>query len=135
MLIRIFSTPQRFMGWQAGHWRNLFAYSTAQEVVDALVERKNPLVWDIAGVKRVLDPSMKSADQVLLLLHAQASWLPEGDLLRSIEYSNATVFRDKVLGPLHRERLLEYDNKQHRVHISPTGSDYVEKHILKTRSP
>ena len=107
----------------------------AQEVVDALVERKNPLVWDIAGVKRVLDPSMKSADQVLLLLHAQASWLPEGDLLRSIEYSNATVFRDKVLGPLHRERLLEYDNKQHRVHISPTGSDYVEKHILKTRSP
>jgi len=106
----------------------------AQDVVDALAEHKHPLIWNIEGINRVLDPSMKSADQTLLLLHAQRSWVPEEDLLKSTEYSNAAVFRDKVLGTLHRARLIEYDAEGRRAHISPKGSEEVETRILKTRS-
>jgi len=74
----------------------------AQAVVDALAEHKHPLIWSIEGVKRVLDPSMKAADQTLLLLHAERSWISEDRLLDSIEYSNAAVFRGKVLKPMHK---------------------------------
>jgi hypothetical protein len=108
--------------------------SEAQEVVDALAEHKHPLIWTIEGVERVLDPSMKAADQTLLLLHAKRSWISEEGLLNSVEYSNATVFRQKVLKPLHDTRLIEHDKKGHRAHISPKGSQEVETRILKTRS-
>lgn len=104
----------------------------AEEVVDALAEHKHPLIWDLEGVKRILDPSMKAADQTLLLLHASRSWVSEETLVRSVEYKNATVFREKILKSLHDERLIEYDEKRHRAFISPRGSERVETEILKT---
>jgi hypothetical protein len=42
----------------------------AQEAVDALSERKLPLIWSPNGqLKRVLDTSLGARDQTLLLLH------------------------------------------------------------------
>src|SRR5262249_4437967 len=41
---------------------------TATSIVDALVERTVPLIWDVGDVKRVLDPSLNLADATLLLL-------------------------------------------------------------------
>jgi hypothetical protein len=106
----------------------------AQDVVDALAERKHPLIWNTEGIKRILDPSMKAADQTLLLLHAERSWVSEDSLLNSIEYSNPAVFRQRVLKPLHDGRLIEHDKKGRRALISPKGSQEVETRILKTRS-
>ncbi len=40
----------------------------AQDIVDALVERRSPAIWDVGGVKRVLDPSMSSSSGRLRLL-------------------------------------------------------------------
>jgi hypothetical protein len=105
----------------------------AQAVVDALAEHKHPLIWDAEGVKRILDPSMKAADQTLLLLHAARSWIDEESLLNSVEYRNASAFRAKVLKPLHSARLIEYEEGTHRALISPKGSENVETRILKTR--
>ena len=78
----------------------------AQEVVNGLVERKSSLIWEIEDVKRVLDPKMPIREQVLLLLHQKLGWLSDKELVSWTEYSNATVFRAKVLTPLHEFGLL-----------------------------
>ena len=104
----------------------------AQESVDALVERITPLIWEVEGVKRVLQPGMSAKDQVLVLLHQSISWVASEDLLSWVEYSNASVFRSKVLMAMHKLRLVEYDKKIGRARISPLGSKEVEQRILKT---
>jgi hypothetical protein len=107
----------------------------AQQAVDALVERKTPLVWDVEGVKRVLDTAMSMKDQVLLLLHHSAGWVASADLVRWVEYSNGSVFRSSVLGPLHKARLIEFDAGKGRAKISPTGSIEVEQKLLREKAP
>lgn len=105
----------------------------AQEIVNALMERKSSLIWEVADVKRVLDPKMAIRDQVLLLLHQKLGWLSDRELVSWTEYSNATVFRAKVLTPLHKARLIEYDGKNNRCRISPLGTREVEEKIIKSR--
>ena len=107
----------------------------AQETVDALVERKLGLVWEVDQIKRVLDPDMKNDDQTLVLLYSKPAWVPEKDLLRWVEYSNATVFRKNILRVLHKSRLIEYDPQLQRARISPLGARHVEQQILKTQTP
>jgi hypothetical protein len=105
----------------------------AQETVDALVERKHSLIWEVGDVKRVLDPSMGKSDQVLLLLHQKPAWVSENDLFTWVEYSNQTMFRTHVLESLHKARLIEYDRDQLRARISPLGAKRVEQEIIKSR--
>jgi len=106
----------------------------AQEAVDALSERKLPLVWSPGGdLKRVLDTSLSASDQTLLILHQSVGWVSEQDLFNSVEYSNASVYRSKVIGKLHKERMIEHDKAGKRARISPKGSGYVEKEIVAPR--
>lgn len=103
----------------------------AEDTVDALVERKTPLIWEVEGIKRVLDHKMSAKDQVKLFLHHSTGWVSVGDLVKWIEYSNPAVFRSKVLVPLHEERLIEYDADKQRARISPKGAKEVETRLLK----
>lgn len=107
----------------------------AQGIVDSLVERKIPLVWEVGGVKRVLEPSMNKKDQTLVLLYGSPAWIAEDDLMKSVEYSTQAMYRKRVLNPLHTERKIEYDSANGRVHISPTGSKDVENRILTSKTP
>jgi hypothetical protein len=52
----------------------------ARDTIDALVERKSPVIWEVEGVKRVLDPGMSAKNKVLTLLHHSTGWVPEVDL-------------------------------------------------------
>ena len=52
------------------------------------------------------------------------------DLCDWIDYSNFSVFKAKVLQPLHVERLVEYDRGSDSVTLSPKGVQLVEKTIL-----
>jgi hypothetical protein len=104
----------------------------AQQVVEGLVERKTPLVWNAGGLKRVLNPKMTAKDQVLLLLHHSSGAMSVDDLLRSVEYRSASDFRSKVLTPLHKARMIEYDRARNDATISPAGARYVESTILPT---
>lgn len=106
----------------------------AQEIVDVLIERKHPIIWQIRDLKRVLDPSMTIVDQTLLLLHQRPAWVSESNLARWVEYSSVSMFRTRVLRPLHKKRFIEYDAQQRRAHISPYGVARVEQQVLKTRS-
>lgn len=104
----------------------------AQSIVDAVVERKHPLVWDIEGVKRVLDPAMKPKEKTLTILHGVPGWAAEKELAGWVEYSPG-MFATRVLKPLHKDGLIEYDRANRRAHISPLGVKQVEERILASR--
>jgi hypothetical protein len=103
----------------------------ARETIDALVERKTPVIWGVEGVKRVLDPEMSAKNQVLTLLHHSTGWVSANDLCKWVEYSNASVFRGSVLMGLHRDHLIEFDAGRGRARISPRGAKEVEEKLLK----
>lgn len=107
----------------------------AQEAVDSLAERKLSLIWEVEGVKRVLDSSMKKSDQALTLLYQKPGWVLDEDLLSWVEYSSLNMFRTRILRPLHTLRLVEYDEINERARISPLGAKEVEQRILRLRSP
>lgn len=105
----------------------------AQEAVDAIVERKYSLVWDSGVAKRVLDEGMSAADQTLLLLHQNSGWVDDKSLLLSVEYSNPSAYRTKILRGLHKKRMIDYDQSAARARISPKGSAHVETNVIAPR--
>jgi len=107
----------------------------AQDIVDNLAQRNLPDVWNVAGKKRVLRSGLTFKDQVLLLCYAsQEATAYAEDLFDWVEYSNQAVFKSKVLGALHKERMIEYDRESDLVTISPTGIKEAETRILKSES-
>jgi hypothetical protein len=104
----------------------------AQEVIDAIIERKTPAIWEVGDVKRILDTRMSAKEQVLMFLHHSEGWTPGDDLFRWTEYSNVSGFRSKVLKPLHKQRLIEFDDKRGLARISPRGATFVEERLHKT---
>jgi hypothetical protein len=104
--------------------------SDAQATVDTLVERKHPIVWQEGVTKRVLDPSLGKGDQALLLLYSGNTWVEDKDLANWVEYTNLTQFRNRVLLPMHENRLVEYDRLLRRLKLTPRGSADVEQRLL-----
>lgn len=103
----------------------------AQQAVEALVEKQNPLVWEVEGVRRILNPAMTHTDRMLVLLHSMhPQSVDEVDLFEWCEYSSASSFRTQVLKKAHKERLIEYDSGKQKVHLSPNGIDRAEKLLL-----
>jgi hypothetical protein len=104
----------------------------AQDIVDSLAQRNLPEVWNVAGKKRVLRDGISFKDQVLLLCYTeQESAVFAEDLLAWVEYSHSSLFKSRVLGSLHGQRLIEYDRESDLVTISPKGVKEVETRILK----
>jgi len=104
----------------------------AQAIVDALSTRDIPVIWEVAGKKRILKNNLDFKQQVLLLCYqdSQNGVLVE-DLLQWTEYSNPVMFRKSVLVPLHQNRKVEYDKESEIIYISPFGIKEVEEVILK----
>jgi hypothetical protein len=57
------------------------------------------------------------------------------DLYSWVEYDQLRTYRRDVLWPLHNARLIEFDEENDAVHLSPTGAHEVETEILKTPLP
>ena len=102
----------------------------ATSIVDALVDRDTPLIWEVNGKKRVLATSLKMRDKALLLLHSDGGEVDERALVDWIEHSNGSVFRRDVLKPAHKSKLVEYDGNKGTVQISPIGIALVEEKLL-----
>jgi len=103
----------------------------AQDLVDNISIRQLPVIWEIAGKKRVLKEGLTASDKALVLLYSsrETAVLVE-DLCDWIEYSNLSVFKTKVLKILHKKRMIEYDKEIDAVFLSPTGAQHVEDSIL-----
>lgn len=99
----------------------------ASAVVDALVEREIPLIWEVEGRKRVLDVNLSSKDASLLLLYGTPTAILDWQLAAWIEYSKVGYFRRDVLRPAHKERLVEFDEATGLVHLSPLGIQEAER--------
>lgn len=104
---------------------------TAQTIVDNLVVRRTPLIWEEAELVRVLDPSLPYANQVLIILHHfQPNWVENNKLFDSIGYSNVSVFRE-LLSNLHKKALIHDDG--FKCKILPPGNARVEEILKKQR--
>ncbi len=100
--------------------------ATATTVVEGLVDRTVPVVWEVGGRKRVLTTDLSMRDQTLVLLYSTSEPVKEADLVSWVEHSNASVYRRDVLRRAHKARLIEYDEASGSVSISPAGMAHVE---------
>ena len=76
---------------------------------------------------------MNASDKTLALLYSEIGWVSVNKLVSWTKYSNSSVFRKAVLKKLDSQTLIEFDQNNDSAHISPTGSNYVETELLKTR--
>jgi len=102
----------------------------AQDIVDGISVKTLPIIWEIAGKKRVLREGLNAKQKVLLLLYSEsdAAVLTE-DLCSWIEYS-PSMFTKRVLDDLHKNRLIEHDRESELVYLSPKGAKLVEDEML-----
>jgi hypothetical protein len=103
----------------------------AQDIVDGMAIKDLPLVWEVAGRRRVLDVSLSAREQTLLLLYgSKDSAVLVEDLCSWVEYARMDHYKDRVLGSLHTDRLIEFDREDNVVYLSPTGAREVESVLL-----
>jgi hypothetical protein len=100
----------------------------AQAVVDGLVDRKTPIIWQSGDMKRVLNPRMKLPDQVLLLVASCPSGCSFGDLVIWLDAEDRNYLR-KVLTRLHSKRFLEVASNLSHIQILPPGAEYTDKNL------
>lgn len=99
----------------------------AQETVDALVERRSPLVWEIDGVRRVLAPNMTASERTLVLLYVTPGWVDIKKLKEWTKYK--ANFLPQVLRPLATKLMIELNSKQTMAIITPLGSKAAEEKL------
>lgn len=92
----------------------------AQEIVDSIVERPVPLVWQSGQIKRVLDPHLSLRDQVLVLVVSCAVPVAAASLQAWTECKNKSYF-SKVIRDLHKARLIEA-SEAGTVRLLPPGT-------------
>jgi hypothetical protein len=103
---------------------------TATDVVDALVDRTLPIIWEVDGVKRVLDTSLSLTEQTLLLLYSEPGAVSDKDLAKYLEQDRLANYR-RVLDKLHKVRKVEWNKATGLVTLGPPGRDDVEARLLK----
>jgi hypothetical protein len=101
---------------------------TAQVTVDSIVDRTVPIVWKVGSSRRVLDESLTTIDQTLLLLYSCMGGALDTDLCNWVE-GEMRYFRRDVLVQLHKRRFIEYDRIKGLAVLSPTGIAYVEEQL------
>jgi len=104
--------------------------TTAQAMVDDLVERRTPLLYKEGDVLRVLDPDLTYPHQVLLVLHhLQPERVEDRKLFAWVEYSRFADFQSKVLRPLHSKAQIDY--RGGAATILPPGNILIEDVLRK----
>lgn len=101
----------------------------AQKVVDLLVERRISVVWQVGDIKRVLNPSLKLKDQVLLLICSSPTSILADDLFNWTGYRDRAYF-GRLLRNLHKKRMVELAADEKTVEILPPGAKYVEEILM-----
>lgn len=103
---------------------------TATDVVDALVDRTLPIIWEVDGIKRVLDTALSLTDQTLLLLYSETGGVSDRHLAKYLEQDRLPNYR-RVLDRLHKARAIEWNKKTGMVTLGPLGRADVEDRLLK----
>lgn len=103
----------------------------ATAIVDALIEREVSWVWTLGDKKRVLHTGMSCKAQILALLLTQAGAVEEASLVSWLEHPNVAILRRDVLRPMHKGRLIEFDESDKTIQLLPPGVTEAEKVVSK----
>jgi hypothetical protein len=101
----------------------------AAALVEQLVERELPIIWEVDGKRRVLNPGLPAIEKSLLILYSVRGKSAVEELRNSVGYGNPTRFRQGVLAPAHRKALLELNGEEDTVELSPLGGRWVEENV------
>lgn len=102
---------------------------TASSTVDIIVERLLPVIWEVNGKIRVLNTKLTMKEKSMVILYYSVKSINESSLVEWVEHSNTSAFRRDVLRKLHKDKLIEYDDKRRTITISPKGINFVEESI------
>lgn len=97
----------------------------AQKVVDSLAEMRIPVVWSDGNIKRVLQPTLKLPQQLLLLIATSVPDVSAQELMNWTEYKDKRHFM-KTVRALHKKRWIEFTESTGRAKILPPGTKEVE---------
>jgi len=106
-------------------WHGL-SIEDAQSLVDRLVERRTPIIWQSKEMKRVLDTKLSLKGQILLLVSSTPAATDVAELYRWTGYSKRGYFT-RILRQLHQDRFIEYNEAESTVEILPPGVTYCEQ--------
>lgn len=103
--------------------RLLHALTTAEatDIVESLIEREVSLVWAHEDTKRVLRTGLTWKEQTLVLLLTDTEPASESDLIRWLEHKSVSNYRRSVLKPMHKDRLIDYDEEKRTIRLLPPG--------------
>lgn len=102
----------------------------AQSLLDTISVRQMPKIWNVSGKRRVLNNKLNKKQQTLALLHGELqTGIPIEDLCSWVEYSSLTMYKKRILQPLHKDRLIEFDTDNDMAVISPKGARIVDEEI------
>ena len=103
----------------------------AQQIIDSLNLKIIPDIWHIDGSRRVIKDGLTHKQKVLLLLYNEIDNKASiNDLYEWTEYSNYSLFKKRVIIPLHQDKLVEYNSPNLFVTISPKGIIETENLII-----
>jgi len=128
--VAVLNTASWIMGELVRVLHQLSSTEEAQAVVNALVERRTPLVWGEGDTKRVLDPRMSFCEQVLVLVASATAPTLASDLLIWTECSGRS-YLNKLLRRLHKEREVEFNEQTDKVMILPPGAKRAEEVLAR----
>ena len=120
--------------WVVGEFLRIeskMSFDETVAVVERIVDRPIPGIWDIGNVKRVLADGLSIRDQILFLLLAKSPQ-PNRKLLKSTGYGNVVYFQ-KVVRKLHSTHHIELTANA-MCHLSPKGRQVAEKIALGAKS-
>lgn len=103
----------------------------ASTAIELIVQKESEYVWTIGENKRVLIRGLDFKKETLLLLYGCVDGrATDLQLFEWVEYSSKSSFKGNVLKPMHKARLIEFNEKTGVVHISPDGINLVEATII-----
>lgn len=104
--------------------------TTATNVVETLINKEQPLIWQIGDKKRILNKNLSMKNKTLLLLYSEPNSVTDNKLFEWTDHTNMAVYKRDILCRGHREIIWEYNKSTHELSISPLGIKYVEEKII-----
>lgn len=103
----------------------------AAQLVERIVSTELHIVWKVGDSKRILDSGLDNLQKSLVLLLSEHPKPIHYTILSSwIEYSNASMFKTRVIQKMHKSRHVELDAKSGLVFLSPIGVRVAESIVL-----
>lgn len=100
----------------------------AREIVKSINDMRVPVIAEVNGFVRVQDTTLKASEQTLVILyHRHPESVTDSDLIKWIEYKNSARYKKEILGELHKQALIHYQNG--KCSLLPKGEKFVEKNI------